>query len=417
MTAKVTTVSIDELVPDPNNVRVHPERSNEALAKSMSAFGAARSVVVDGNGVVRAGNGSLAAARAAGMTEAVIVETDGKQLVVVKRPDWSDAEAIAYAIADNRTAELSHFDVEKLQGALLQIADGATGGAIEAVGFDAKELVGLFKHGELPGAAIAAHGRSAVVEDEIPEPPKVVVTKPGDVWRLGDHALVCGDSQDERHAAMLFTDRRADMVLTDPPYGVSYVGKTSDALTIQNDDLDEEALAAPVRSVFDVAERYSRPGAYWYATVPAGPLHLVFADDWKRRGILRQILVWAKDSMVLGHSEYHYQHEPILFGWVPGERHKNSDRTRTTVWDVPRPKRSEEHPTMKPVALWARAIEDGSRSGEKVFDPFAGSGTSIVAAEQLGRRCAAIELDPSFCDVIVERWQKLTGKKAERVRQ
>ena len=141
---------------------------------------------------------------------------------------------------------------------------------------------------------------------------------------------------------------------------------------------------------------------------------MIFASDWNSRGILRQILVWAKDSMVLGHSEYHYQHEPLLFGWKPGERHKNADRTRTTLWSVDRPKASRQHPTMKPVELWAMAMQDGSRESEVVYDPFLGSGTTLIAAEQLGRKCFGLEIEPKYCDVVVERWQQLTGGKAER---
>jgi len=227
------------------------------------------------------------------------------------------------------------------------------------------------------------------------------------------HRLLCGDSTIQADVLRLMNGERADACLTDPPYGVSYVGKTADALKVENDDMSEDNLRELVGSAFDNAQAVSRPGAYWYATVPAGPLHLIFADDWKRRGILRQIMVWAKDSMVLGHSEYHYRHEPILFGWIPGgERHKNSDRTRTTLWEHARPKASREHPTMKPVALWAQALTDGSRRGENVYDPFLGSGTTVVAAEQLGRQCYGMEISPVYCDVIVSRWENLTGKKA-----
>jgi DNA modification methylase len=239
------------------------------------------------------------------------------------------------------------------------------------------------------------------------------ITKPGDVWLLGKHRVMCGDSTNKEDVGQLCGTQKADMVLTDPPYGVSYVGKTADALTIENDALDDAALSTLVKSSFDMAQTICRLGAYWFATVPPGPLHLIFADDWKRRGILRQIMVWAKDSMVLGYSEYHYQHEPILFGWVPGgERHKNKDRTRTTLWECPRPKSSREHPTMKPVALWARAISDGSRGQETVYDPFLGSGTTLIACEQLGRICYGMEIDPVYVDVIVKRWETLTGKKA-----
>jgi len=148
------------------------------------------------------------------------------------------------------------------------------------------------------------------------------------------------------------------------------------------------------------------------ATVPAGPLHLVFAKDWKDRGYLRQIMVWVKDSMVLGHSEYHYRHEPILFGWKPGERYKNSDRTRTTVWEFDRPKASREHPTMKPIEMWCYGIYNHTDKGDIVYEPFSGSGTTIIACEKMNRKCRAIELEPKYVDVAVKRWEDVTGKKA-----
>ncbi len=227
--------------------------------------------------------------------------------------------------------------------------------------------------------------------------------KAGDLWTIGEHRLLCGDSTKAEDVSKVMGGGMADMLLTDPPYGVSYVGKTADALTIENDALDDEELASLVLSVFNNAQSICRGGAYWYATVPAGPLHLIFASDWKQRGILRQIMVWAKDSMVLGHSEYHYQHEPILFGWIPGERHKNPDRTRTTLWKYDRPKVSHEHPTMKPVELWMQAVKDGSIQGESVFDPFLGSGTTMVACQNLNRKCRGIEISPNYCAVILER--------------
>jgi site-specific DNA-methyltransferase (adenine-specific) len=249
----------------------------------------------------------------------------------------------------------------------------------------------------------------------VPEPPTNPITQPGDLWTLGTHRLLCGDSTKSEDVERLMDGAKADMVLTDPPYGVSYIGKTKDALKVKNDELGEEDLTALIATAFDNAETHCRAGAYWYATVPPGPLHILFADDWKRRGILRQIMVWAKDSMVLGHSEYHYQHEPILFGWIPGDRHRNSDRTRTTLWHYDRPKANREHPTMKPIALWAQAVNDGSRHGEIIYDPFIGSGTTLIAAEQLGRRCYGMEISPQYCDVIVHRWEQFTGQTAKRV--
>ena len=251
--------------------------------------------------------------------------------------------------------------------------------------------------------------------DEVPEVPDDPVSQRGDLYVLGDHRLLCGDSTDAAAVAGLLAGGAVDMVLTDPPYGVSYVGKTKDALTIENDGLAEEDLAPLIAQVFDNAWNSCRPGAYWYATVPPGPSCVVFVNDWHGRGALRQILTWVKDSMVLGHSEYHYRHEFILFGWVPGERHKNKDRTRTSVWECERPKASREHPTMKPVELWERAVVDGSRPGETIYDPFVGSGTTIIAAENQGRKCYAMELDPEYVDVCVQRWEQYTGRKAERL--
>jgi len=145
-------------------------------------------------------------------------------------------------------------------------------------------------------------------------------------------------------------------------------------------------------------------------------LHGVFFFDWKQRGILRQVMVWNKDSMVLGHSEYHYKHEPILFGWKPGgDRLRNDDRTKTTVWDFPRPKASREHPTMKPVEMWAYAIGNHTKSGDTVYEPFSGSGTTIIACEQLGRKCRAIEISPAYVAVAIQRWVDATGKEPKRL--
>ena len=245
--------------------------------------------------------------------------------------------------------------------------------------------------------------------EEIEEP----ITKRGDIYLLGRHRLMCGDSTIKEDVEKLMDGKKADMVFTDPPYGVDYEGRTKDKLKIKNDNLEEDQLSGLVKNAFDNAEHVSREGAYWYATVPPGPLHLIFASYWKDRGILRQILVWVKDSMVLGHSEYHYQHEPILFGWIPGKRHKISDRTRTTVWEFDRPKASKIHPTMKPIPLVSNAINDGSIKNEIILDLFLGSGSTLIACEQTNRICYGMEIDPVYCDVIVKRWEEYTGKKAE----
>jgi site-specific DNA-methyltransferase (adenine-specific) len=397
-TSAQDALHIGILTHDPRNARKHTPRNVGTIVSALHEVGAARSIVIDEDGVVLAGNATLDAAAEAGITKLRVVETDGTELVAVKRTGLSAEQKTRLALYDNRAAELAEWDAEVLKD-LAQ--ENMLGGM-----FTADELQAL-----LPDLL---EQKPLADPDDIPEPPATPITQQGDLWLLGEHRLLCGDSTRTEDVDRLMNGAKADMLLSDPPYGVSYVGKTKDALKVENDELNEQNLTALIVAAFDNAETNCRAGAYWYATVPAGPLHTLFAEDWKRRGILRQIMVWAKDSMVLGHSEYHYQHEPILFGWIPGDRHKNSDRTRTTLWQYDRPKANREHPTMKPVALWAQAVTDGSRNGEIVFDPFLGSGTTVIAAEQLGRKCYGMEISPQYCDVIIKRWEQVTGKTAIR---
>ena len=311
---------------------------------------------------------------------------------------WLDeAQEKAANIALNKLS--GEFDLPALKDILEEIDTGEID--LDITGFGADELADLMEQ-----------TKPEVEEDEVPEVPAEAITKPGDLWLLGEHRLLCGDSTSEADVSRLMNGEKADMVLTDPPYGVSYVGKTKDKLKIDNDDLGEDDLKKKCKEWFDMCDKFSRDGAYWIATVPAGPLHGIFFNDWKQRGILRQIMVWNKDSMVMGHSEYHYKHEPILFGWKPGERLKNSDRTKTTVWDFKRPKASREHPTMKPLEMWCYAMGNHTKKRDLLYKPFCGSGTTIMAAEQLGRKCYGMEISPNYCDVIIKRWENLTGKKA-----
>jgi len=383
-------VRAGDLTPNPKNWRTHPKAQADALRGILAEVGYADALLArelpDGSLILVDGH--------------LRAETTPDQEVPVLVLDINEAEADKLLLSLDPLAALAETNAVALDALLREVDTGSEG--LQQMYADLAEAAELYQD------------EKEVVEDEVPEPPVDPITKPGDLWLLGEHRLLCGDSTDADQVRKLMGGGQADMVLSDPPYGVSYVGKTKDALTVDNDALDEEALTALVCKAFDNAEANCRPGSYWYATVPPGPLHILFADDWKRRGILRQIMVWAKDCMVLGHSEYHYQHEPILFGWVPGDRHKNSDRTRTTLWQYDRPKASREHPTMKPVALWAQAVQDGSRSGEIVYDPFLGPGTTLIAAEQLGRKCYGMEISPAYCDVIVKRWETLTGKKATR---
>jgi DNA modification methylase len=367
---------------DPVNARTHDKRNVEAIKASLDKFGQQKPIVVDADGVVRAGNGTLIAARELGW-----------ETIACVRTELADAEALAYAIADNRTAELAAWDAEALVAAMASIKDPEVRGA---VGFTDREMEML----------VASTGTTAG-QDVVPDPPTEPVAKLGDVWTLGKHRVVCGDCRE----VPLGTEH--DAVFTDPPYGVSYVGKTRDALRIQND----EHVTEMVRRVFERTIEACRPGAVWYVCAPPGPDTRSFLDVLVELGVCRQIVVWVKDVFVMGRSDFHYQHEFLLYGWKPGgKRVKPTDRKQSTVWEVPRPKASREHPTMKPVELVARALRFSTQPGSMVLDPFLGSGTTLIACEQLDRVCYGIEIEPRYVDVVVERWQNLTGKKAKRKR-
>lgn len=227
---------------------------------------------------------------------------------------------------------------------------------------------------------------------------------------------MCGDSTKKKDVERLMDGKKADMVFTDPPYGVSYIGKTKDALKIENDAMDEEGTAALWNAAYGELRAILKDGGIIYATVPPGPLHLLFAATMKSFGDLRQIMVWVKDRFVLGRSDYHYRHEPILYGWKSTGKHEFfGGRDKDTVWEVSRPSANREHPTMKPIELIERALVDGSSVGEAVYDCFSGSGSTLIACENTKRVCYGMEIDPKYCDVIIKRWEEKTGKKAVKV--
>ncbi len=396
-------MKIEDLKPAPYNPRTISGTAQAGLAKSIERFGDLSGIVWnEKTGHVVSGHQRIDRLKSLGATfrEEPPAFVLGDRVFPVRVVSWTETKEKAANVTANNPHIAGEFDA-------------TLDALLEEIRADVPEFdeLGL----EMLLADVEPVSESAVTDaepqisraDELREKWGVSA---GQIWRLGEHRLLCGDSKREDDVAALAGGEKFDMLLTDPPYGVSYVGKTKDALRIDNDELDESGLSEFISIVFDSAQKHCREGAYWYATVPARPLHLVFAFDWKRRGILRQIMVWAKNSMVLGHSEYHYQHEPILFGWVPGERHKNQDRTRTTLWQFDRPSASREHPTVKPVPLFAKAVSDGSILGDTVFDPFCGSGTTIIACEQLGRKCRAIEISPAYVAVALQRWADATGK-------
>jgi site-specific DNA-methyltransferase (adenine-specific) len=386
---KIESLAIEALTPDPTNARQHDEKNLKAIEGSLTMFGQRKPIVITEAGVIVAGNGTVAAAKNLGW----------EKIDAVRVPaDWTADQVKAFALADNRTAELGKWDTKVLNAQLLEFVESELD--IEALGFELPQVLEL-ETGE---------------EDELPEPPAVPVTKTGDLWKLGNHYLLCGDGTSVDSFEKLLGEERVDMVWTDPPYGVAYVGKTKDALTIENDTLDASHLESFLRDAFTAIFAFTKPGACWYVTAPSGNLFQAFSIPLTELEVWRHTLVWVKDTLVMGRADYHYRHESIFYGWTPGGPHQTPpDRKQDSVWEIDRPKANREHPTMKPIELITRSINNSSRMNDLVLDAFGGSGSTLIACEQTKRHARLIELDPKYCDVIVTRWENLTGLKAELV--
>lgn len=377
---KTEKIAINKIIPYEFNNRNHNEQQVDRIANSIKEFGFNQPIVIDESNIILVGHGRHLAALKLGL----------KEVPVLIKKDLSETQKKAYRILDNKLQNDSTWSFDNLELELGFLEDN--GFELEPWGLD--ELRGLFDQEE-----------PAVEDDEFDESEcenNETFIKLGDSIELGQHRLWCIDC---READKL--PKTADMWITDPPYGVSYVGKTKDALTIENDALSEEGTAELWAGATKYALANLKDGGACYAAVPAGQLNFIFLREWIEMLVIHQQLIWAKDSMVLGHSDYHYKHEPILYGWKPGAAHYfTADRTKTSILDFARPKRSEEHPTMKPVELWAELISNSSKKGDIVLDTFLGSGTTLIASDQLGRVCYGMEISPKYCHVIIERYKK-----------
>ena len=390
---KVETWELERLTPYARNSRTHSDAQVAQLAASIREWGWTTPVLVDDAGGIIAGHGRVLAARQLGMTTVPVVVAEG----------WSEAKKRAYVIADNKLALNAGWDEELLK---LEIGElGELGFDLDLLGFDEAELKGFD----------AQEGTDGQTDpDEVPEAPAAPVSKLGDVWLLGRHRVMCGDSTSVEAVEALMAGEKADCVWTDPPYGVAYVGKTADALTIENDDLNAVELTDFLRAALGAAFAFSKDGAAWYVAAPPGPpmVHS-FGTVMTELGVWRHTLAWVKSTFVLGRSDYHYQHEAIFYGWKPGAAHKwASDRKQSSTLNFDKPSRNGEHPTMKPVELVAYCIGNSTDAGDVVLEPFGGSGSTLIACEKTGRTARLMELDPRYVDVIVKRWQDFTGQRA-----
>ena len=390
---KIISLPIGEIRPYEKNPRKNAKAVKYVKA-SIEKFGFKQPIIVDSNRVIIAGHTRLEAAKSIGMAEVPCIVAD----------DLTDAQVKALRLADNKVSEFAEWDLDLLGGELGEHAD-ISDIDMGDFGFDLSEFDNIGLNDE----------DTEVVEDEVPEEVEPVCKK-GEIWLLGEHRLMCGDSTKAEDVLRLMGEERADVWLTDPPYNVAYEGCTAEKLTIKNDNMDDEKFRAFLLDAFTAAVEVMKPGAAFYIW-HADSEGFNFRYAVKNTDLLlKQCLIWNKSQLVMGRQDYQWKHEPCLYGWKDGgSHHWYSDRKQTTVLNFDKPLRNADHPTMKPVALFGYQIQNSSKEGDIILDTFGGSGTTIVACEQLKRKARCMELDPHYCDVIIARWEKLTGQKAVKV--
>jgi DNA modification methylase len=388
----IHNLPVDGLTPFAANSRTHSEEQVAQIAASITEFGFTNPVLVDEDGGLIAGHGRVMAARSLGMETVPAIVLSG----------LTPTQRRAYVIADNKLALNAGWNEQLLRIEMQDLV--ALDFNVQLTGFTQDEVAALTQEGKKEGLTDP---------DAAPDVGKVAVTKPGDVWICGKHRLLCGDSTSQSDMETLVSGQAVDMWLTDPPYNVAYEGKTKDALKIQNDSMGDEAFRTFLRDACITADMVMKAGAVfyiWHADLEGYNFRGACQDaGWK----IRQCLVWKKQTLVMGRQDYHWKHEPCLYGWKEGAGHLwAADRKQTTILEFDRPSRSGEHPTMKPVALFEYQILNNTKGGDLVLDSFGGSGTTMIAAEMNGRHARLMKLDPKYCDVIVKRWQEFTGHAA-----
>lgn len=391
---------LSELIPYINNSRKHSDDQVTQIAASIKEFGWTNPILVDGDNGIIAGHGRIMAAKKLNMTEVPVIEL----------AHLSKEQRKALIIADNKLALNSDWDSNLLAIELKDLQD--LGFDLNLTGFDADELANILLPEQVAGLTD---------EDATPPIPDEPKTKLGDVYILGNHKLMCGDSASLNDAEKLMDGDLADLVFTDPPYNVAYSGRGANNLgTIKNDDMSNDDFEQFCRDIFTTYHTYMKPLACIYVchpdsqSAPKLAFEKTFAEQFKKSSTL----IWMKQSAGMGWQDYRAQHEPILYGWKEGsgKHFYSGDRTKTTIWKIGRDAQaSYVHPTQKPVALPEEAINNSSKGMDIVLDLFGGSGSTLIACEKVGRKARLMELDPKYCDVIVKRWEDFTGKKAELI--
>jgi DNA modification methylase len=394
MAENIEMKPVEELIPYAKNARTHSESQVAQIANSIIEFGFTNPILIDGSKGIIAGHGRLMAAKKLNLPQVPVVILD----------HLSDAQKRAYIIADNKLAENAGWDEEILA---LELADlKEENFDLDLIGFEDQELEKLFEN---------LYESDEQKEEDIPEIEENPISKSGDIWLLGNHKLICGDSVKQETYNQLLENELVDMTFTDPPYNVDYGNSMKDTIrennnTILNDNLGDDFpkfLLDVCTNILEITK-----GAC-YICMSSSELHTLQKAFIDAGGKWSTFIVWAKNHFTLGRSDYQRQYEPILYGWKEKNDHYwCGDRNQSDVWYFNKPNKSDLHPTMKPVELCKRAILNSSKTDDIILDPFGGSGSTLIAAEQVKRRCRMIELDQKYVDVIIKRWQNLTNKKA-----
>jgi site-specific DNA-methyltransferase (adenine-specific) len=400
MELQVEYVSIDSIKPYEGNAKEHPQEQIEQIKKSIEEFGNIDPIGVWHNEIVE-GHGRYAALKELGV----------ESIPVIRLDDLTDEQRKAYTLIHNQLTMNTCFDVEALESELASISDID----VSEYGFDIEK--------ELGG------GTGQVEEDDFDEePPEEPTSKLGDIYQLGNHRLMCGDSTNAEQVAKLMDGAKANMVFTDPPYNVNYADKNiflnnADKGNCIQDDIENDHAGSDETAKNDLwlpafknMADNSADDCSIYVTMPQGGAHMMMMMSAQEAGWqVKHELIWVKNNHVLGRVDYLYKHEPILFGWK--DKHKfygNGEHTKS-VWEIPKPQKSDLHPTMKPIALIANALLNSSQEGDNILDVFGGSGSTLIACEQLNRKCYMMEMSPKYVDVIIKRWEEYTGKKAVKI--
>lgn len=414
---QIEKVKIADLLEYKNNAKEHPQWQIEQIVESIEKFGFNDPIAIDENNIIIEGHGRLYA----------LQEMGAEEVECIRLSHLGENEKKAYILAHNKLTMNTEFDADLLAQELGEIE----GIDMSSFGFLMDPLIEVVEDDFDDEAAI-----------EQPEP----IAKLGDVYQLGEHFLMCGDSTDFIAVKKLCGDAMMDLLVTDPPYNVAYEGKTEDALTIENDNMDDAKFREFLKAAFACADGVMRPGAafyIWHADSEGFNFRGACRDiGWT----VRQCLIWNKNQMVLGRQDYQWKHEPCLYGWKDGAAHyfvddrnlltvleeeselkkmskaelinyilEIQEQTATTVINEVKPSRNGLHPTMKPLRLIERLVRNSSKKGENVLDLFNGSGSTLMVCEQLGRRYYGMELDPRYVDATIERWEEFTGKKAVKI--